>query len=260
MFPGGELLTFGYLRKLQDTLDLNVPRDVATITTEFVGLCLPWFSDIIDRCFQKDGELSITKQQWTTMTELDLRVIQDQVLFRHSNIYDRYGIVFVDPKSEPRPKKLKPQPKTMKTSGIPLEVHTIVCECQFGMKGMVWLSGIIAHSKTLTNLTLSNNQLNDQCIAVLIEALSRNPLKTLTWLDISDNKQVTDESTQMLVEKLLPWYSLTGINFNATGISDRSCDFLLTFYRSESNAQKLSRLSLLKMDANKGLTETKKMK
>jgi len=146
---------------------------------------------------------------------------------------------------------------SVKERGIPKDITTIVCECQFGMKGMVWLSGIVAYSKCLVHLTLSNNRLNDQCIQLLVNALVKNPFKTLTWLDISDNRQVTDESTKILIEKVLPCYELTGFNLNATGITDRSCDYLLDFYRQESNALRLSKLTLLKMDANPTLTETK---
>jgi len=248
MHPGGQLLTFGYLRKSQDFLKILIPRDVATVTTEFVGICLStWINDVVDLCFKKDGDLNMNTQQWMKLNDLDLRVIQDQILFRHSNIYDRYGIIYLN-ENEPlslqsstskrarkRPAML---PKSVKNVGIPSTIKTIVCECQFGMKGIQWLSAIITYSNCLTHLTLSNNQLNDRCIAVLVNALTRNNFKTLTWLDISDNKQITDESTKILVEMVFPCYVLTGFNLNATGISDRSCDYLLAFYGEEKNISK----------------------
>jgi len=144
----------------------------------------------------------------------------------------------------------------VKDEGISTEIKTIVCECDFGMKGIQWLSGIITYSKCLSHLTLSNNQLNDRCVAVLVKALMQNNFKTLTWLDISDNKQVTDESTKMLLE-VFECHNLTGFNLNATGISDRSFDYLLYFYGNEKHISQKSRLGLIKMDSNPLLTQAK---
>ncbi|ETO34729.1 hypothetical protein RFI_02363 [Reticulomyxa filosa] len=190
MYPGGQLLAFGYLRESQEILNIDIPRDVATMTTEFIGLCLSWTNDTIDQCFKKDGDLNINSQQWMKMSTLDLRVIQDQILYRHSNAYDRFGLVFINEEQIPKSKSRRQQTnqKTIKNTGIPTKIATIVCECQFGMKGTRWLSGIIANANSLTHLTLSNNQLNDKCFEILVDALSQNTSKALLFCK-KKNKQ-----------------------------------------------------------------------
>ena len=74
--------------------------------------------------------------------------------------------------------------------------------------------------------------------------------KKKRWLDISDNKDVTDKSMEYIISII---DKLNGFNFNCTSITDKSCIILSEYFNK--NKYIFDQLVVIKLNENKkGIT------
>jgi len=221
--PTGELLAYGYVREV----NINIPQEISYVCSQFLDLYLDHKSSLI--CNEQENEKSVTLKlmdwkEWHSMSQFDKRLLRDQLIF--------------DSKKE---------------------ISQIQCEIkskQFAENGGIqWIAPILKNAQNLYYINLSNSYLNDNSVKMICDSMKENRYSApLKWLDISDNKNITDKSMEYILSII---DRLNGFNLNCTSITDKSCVVLSDYLNG--NSKIFDSLLVAKMDGNNGITESGKV-
>ena len=99
------------------------------------------------------------------------------------------------------------------------------------------LSIMLSINKTLDKLYLSNCNITDNGVRYICEVLTKN--QTLTWLDISENPQITSASTSTIAELINTTKSLTELRLYGTSLNNDDIKTICTSLIENTTIQTL---------------------
>ena len=103
---------------------------------------------------------------------------------------------------------------------------------------MTHLSRMLTVNKALKELALSHCNITDNGVQYICEGLTKN--QTLTWLNISDNHQISSVSTSTIMGLINMTTSLTQLDLNDTSLIDDDIKTICTALAKSSTLQTLT--------------------